>query len=57
MYITLSLFAKLPAGCEIDSALIVQCHAKLYRIGRDISAPLFPVKGIALLSRDINCYD
>lgn len=57
MYITLSLFAKLPAGCEIDSALIVQCHAKIYHIGRDISVPLFPLTGIALLSTDINCYD
>jgi len=56
MYIS-SLFAKLPAGYEIDSVLIVQCLAKLYRIGRDISAPLFPMTGIALLSTDINCYD
>jgi len=56
MYIS-SLFAKLPAGYEIDSVLIVQCLAKIYHIGMDISAPLFPMTGIALLSTDINCYD
>ncbi len=57
MYINSSRFAKLPAGCEIDRALIVQCLAKIYHIGMDISAPLFPMTGIALLSTDINCYD
>jgi len=43
LFITSSLFARLPAGWEIDGAVIVQCLAKIYHIGRDISAPPFPV--------------